>query len=144
MNGNKKIYFFNDYFRKYPKWVSGLAVVVFTVGILEVFLRFSDDYGFISYIMIFLYLLTFVYLIFQKTRKNAFFWVKKDQFKIKINDEVLEVDAKFLSDFYINKDILHIIRINRLDTFLVNHLREKDIKKMLDLMKIQQEQAANK
>lgn len=139
MIGNKKIYFFNDHFRKYPKWVSGLVVVIFTVAILEVFLRFSDDYGFVSYIMIVFYLLSFVYLIFQKTRKNAFFWVKKDQFKLKIDNEVLEVDSKFLSDFYIQKDVLHIIRINRLDTFPVAHLREKDIKKMLDLMKIQQD-----
>jgi hypothetical protein len=58
-------------------------------------------------------------------------------FKLAIKGKKLEVDVKFLSAYYIKEEVLHIERINRLDTFPLDHLREKDIKKMLDLIELQ-------
>jgi hypothetical protein len=58
-------------------------------------------------------------------------------FKLAIKGKKLEVDVKFLFAYYIKEEVLHIERINRLDTFPLDHLREKDIKKMLDLIELQ-------
>ncbi|WP_213520067.1 hypothetical protein [Nonlabens sp.] len=46
-----------------------------------------------------------------------------------VNGKKLKVDVKFLSAYYIRQEALHVERINRLDTFPLDHLREKDRKK---------------
>jgi hypothetical protein len=96
-----------------------------------------EDKKWLGHIIWLLYVVTISYRIFQSTRKNAFDWRRGDQFKLTIKGKKLEVDVKFLSAYYIKEEVLHIERINRLDTFPLDHLREKDIKKMLNLIELQ-------
>lgn len=134
MTPKKKLYFFNDRYKDYPKWIFPAFIVAFAILFVEILDKIARHYIFTLYTTGLLYILLIGYLIFQSTRKNAFHWVRDDQFKLTIKGKKLEVDVKFLSDYYIEEEVLHIIRINRLDTFPVDHLREKGIKKMLHLI----------
>jgi predicted house-cleaning noncanonical NTP pyrophosphatase (MazG superfamily) len=138
MKSKKKLYFFNDRYKDYPKWIFPTCLVAFVIFFVEVLDKIAGHYIFTSYTLGLLYIPLLAYFIFKSTRKNAFHWVKDNEFYIIIKGKKLEVDARFLSDYYIENDVLHVIRINRLDKFPVGHLREQDLKKMLHLIEIQQ------
>ena len=137
MKPKKKLYFFNDLFKDYPKWSYPVVTIASIIGVLVIMYLVPVDKEWLGYIIWLLYVATISYRIFQSTRKNAFDWRRGDQFKLTIKGKKLEVDVKFLSAYYIKEEVLHIERINRLDTFPLDHLREKDIKKMLDLIELQ-------
>jgi hypothetical protein len=137
MKPKKKLYFFNDLFKDYPKWLYPVVTIASIIGVLVIMYLVPVDKEWLGHIIWLLYLSTISYRIFQSTRKNAFDWRRGDQFKLTIKGKKLEVDVKFLSAYYIKEEVLHIERINRLDTFPLDHLREKDIKKMLDLIELQ-------
>lgn len=142
MEKQKKLYFFNDKLKDYPKWVTMSISVGFGVLLAEIVFK-TTEYKWPAYIVAAIYIVVISYSIFKSTRKNAFTWVKETDFKIEIKGKKLEVDATFLSDFYVEENVLHIIRINRLDKFPVDHFSEKDIKKMLQLMELQQSNVKN-
>ncbi|AGC77925.1 hypothetical protein LX97_03400 [Nonlabens dokdonensis] len=142
MEKQKKLYFFNDKLKDLPKWVSTSLSIGLGILLAEMIFKVTE-YSWPAYIVVAIYLMIIGYSIFKSTRKNAFTWVKETEFKIEIKGKKLDVDATFLSDFYVEENQLHIIRINRLDKFPIDHFSEKDIKKMLHLMKLQQANANN-
>jgi hypothetical protein len=137
MKPKKKLYFFNDLFKDYPRWSYPVGTIASIIGVLVIMYLVPEDKEWLGHIIWLLYVVTISYRIFQSTRKNAFDWRRGDQFKLTIKGKRLKVDVKFLSAYYIKEEVLHIERINRLDTFPVDHLREKDIKKMLNLIELQ-------
>lgn len=142
MEKQSKLYFFNDRLKDVPKWVSTSLSVGLGVLLAEVVFK-TTVYKWPAYLVAAIYLMIIGYSIFKNTRNNAFTWVRETEFKIEIKGKKLEVDATFLSDFYVEDDELHIIRINRLDKFPVDHFSDKDIKKMLHLIKLQQSNVGN-
>jgi hypothetical protein len=136
IKSKKKLYFFNDLFKDYPSWSYPVVTIAIIIGVLVIMYLVPEDNEWLRDIIWLLYLSAISYRIFQSTRKNAFDWMGGHQFKLAIKGKKLEVDVKFLSAYYIKEEVLHIERINRLDTFPLDHLREKDIKKMLDLIEV--------
>jgi len=129
----EKIHFFNFKWREYPVWVH------FLVGSIPVLMVYIPIWFFdikeLSYPGIILYLLFFGYFLWQSTLRNAFYFIRKHQYKLIIDRKKLEFDATFISKVWLDEDGLNIQRINRVDTFPVDHLREDDVERLLTILK---------
>ncbi|MGJ8684199.1 MAG: hypothetical protein ACSHWW_06230 [Nonlabens sp.] len=137
----KKLYFFSISWRNYPTWL----IIVFTIIICFTYisLRFLAEDTIVDDIIGAVFWLSFYgYFIFQWTCKNAVFYKHADHYSIKINGKKLDFDLKFLSEAWIEDNQLHIRRINRVDSFPLNHLRQEDVDKLMGILKEYEPQEA--
>lgn len=131
----KKLYFFNLTFRKY-KMLASIIALVLAIVIVE--FLFNERGNELSLVMGIVYLPIISYWVFQVTRKNAYTWVNDGNFKFKLDGHLLEAQAQHLTAFWIEDDVLHIQRVNRVDTFKIDHIRKEDTNKLMALLKEQQ------
>lgn len=134
MMKNKKPYFFGLKWRN-SSFSKRMAVVwaFILLFIISRFLPIDDSLG--ASIAGTLWIGFYCYLFYEWSRKNAVYFRYNPKITIKIAGEKLEFDATFISDVWIDEDGLNIQRVNRVDTFPVDHLREEDVERLFSILK---------
>lgn len=134
MNNKKKLYFLGFKWRQFSWWTRSLIVIF--ILLLDVLMRYLiDDRNIRAIAGILLFGSFYGYLIFEWTRKNAIYYRRNDGITIKIAGKKLHIDTNFISKAWLDEDGLNIQRINRVDTFPVDHLKEQDVERLLQILK---------
>ncbi|WP_438962590.1 hypothetical protein [Nonlabens sp.] len=136
----KKLHFLNMKWRQYSRGKQFLMTLPFILLYALMAFFFWDtlvhyQFGLITNIALWAYLSYPVFL------KNAVFYRQDHNFTLKIKGKKLDLDLKFLSEVWIENKELNIRRINRVDSFDMSHLREKDVNKLFNLLKEYEPQA---
>jgi len=106
--------------------------IVQSIGIVPAIILANGIFG--SYLVretIYVYVTLMVvatfYAVWKFTRKDSIWLQRENFYKLKIAGHKLEFDASFISKVWLDDDGLNIQRINRVDTFPVDHLRKEDV-----------------
>ncbi len=87
------------------------------------------------YVYLALALVAISYMVWKFTCKNFILLQGENLYKLRLGGRKLEFDAKFISQVWLDEDGLNIQRINRVDTFPVDHLKEQDVERLLQILK---------
>jgi len=114
--------------------------IVQSIGIVPAIILANGIFG--SYLVretIYVYVTLMVvatfYAVWKFTRKDSIWLQRENFYKLKIAGHKLEFDASFISKVWLDDDGLNIQRINRVDTFPVDHLRKEDVDRLLIVLK---------
>lgn len=111
--------------------IKSLIIVLFFVIVA---LLFMGEVRMTSFVVTPFYLTYYGYLIFKSTRHNSYSYINKNSFVLKLDNKKLAVDARFISQVWIENEQLHLQRINRVDCFNIGHLIPEHVGKLMKLL----------
>lgn len=129
----KKKLHFSGFFQKDRQWSSKYFIISYII--LGIFIiRLVVDFKIGDYINLVFGTLFMGYLAYDLFRKNVVYYKGDDNYILKIKGQKLEIDASFISQVWLENDHIHIQRVNRVDSFGISHIREKDVQRLLHIL----------